>query len=46
MLKRLMKIINDLEISHRFIALDNFSIPGDKSGEPQKDILGDNLLFK
>jgi hypothetical protein len=28
----IMKIINDLELSHRFIALNNFSIPGDKSG--------------
>jgi hypothetical protein len=38
MLHRLMEIINDLQISQRFIALSNFSIPGDKSGEPQKDI--------
>jgi hypothetical protein len=35
MLHRFMEIINDLELSHRFIALNNFSIPGDKSGEPQ-----------
>jgi hypothetical protein len=34
MLHRFMEIINDLELSHRFIALHNFSIPGDKSGEP------------
>jgi hypothetical protein len=34
MLHRFMEIINDLELSHRFIALNNFSIPGDKSGEP------------
>jgi hypothetical protein len=40
-----MKIINDLELSHRFIALNNFSIPGDKSSEPQKDILNDDLLL-
>jgi hypothetical protein len=40
-----MEIINDLELSHRFIALNKFSIPGDKSGEPQKDILDDNLLL-
>jgi hypothetical protein len=38
-----MEIINDLELSYRFIALNNFSIPGDKSGEPQKDILDDDL---
>jgi hypothetical protein len=45
MLHRLMEIINDLELSHRFIALNNFSIPGDKSGEPQKDILDDDILL-
>jgi hypothetical protein len=45
MLHRFMGIINDLESSHRFIALNNFSILGDKSGEPQKDILDDDLLF-
>jgi hypothetical protein len=45
MLHRLMEIINDLELSHRFIALNKFSIPGDKSGEPQKDILDDDLLL-
>jgi hypothetical protein len=28
-----------------FIALNNFSIPGYKSGEPQNDILGDDLVF-
>jgi hypothetical protein len=39
-----MEIINDLELSHRFITLNIFSIPGDKSGEPQKDILDDDLL--
>jgi hypothetical protein len=39
MLHRFMEIINDLEISHMFIASNNFSIPGDKSGEPQNDIL-------
>jgi hypothetical protein len=33
-LHRFMEIINDLELSNRFIALNNFSIPGDKSGEP------------
>jgi hypothetical protein len=42
---RFMEIINDLKFSRRFIALNNFSIPGDKSGEPQKDILDDNLLL-
>jgi hypothetical protein len=43
MLHRFMKIVNDLELSHRFIALNDFSILGDKSGEPQKDILDDDL---
>jgi hypothetical protein len=45
MLHRFMEIINDLELSHRFIALNNLSIPGDESGEPQKDILDDDLLL-
>jgi hypothetical protein len=45
MLHRFMEIINDLEFSHRFIALNNFSIPGDKSGEYQNDILDDDLLL-
>jgi hypothetical protein len=45
MLHGLMEIIKDLELSHRFIALKNFSIPGNKSGEPQKDILDDYLLL-
>jgi hypothetical protein len=40
-----MEIINDSELSHRFIALNNFSIPEDKSGEPQQDILDDDLLL-
>jgi hypothetical protein len=40
-----MEIINDLEFSNRFIALHNFSIPGDKSCESQKDILDDDLLL-
>jgi hypothetical protein len=40
-LQSFMEIINDLELSHSFIALNNFSIPGDKSGEPQKYILDD-----
>jgi hypothetical protein len=44
MLHRFMGIINDLELSYRFIALNNFSIPGDKSGEPQKGILDDYYL--
>jgi hypothetical protein len=34
MLHRFIEMINDLEFSHRFIALNNFSIPGDKSDEP------------
>jgi hypothetical protein len=45
MLHRFMEIINDLEFSHRFIALNNLSIPEDKSGESQKDILDDDLLL-
>jgi hypothetical protein len=45
MLHRFMEIINDLELSHRFIVLNNISIPGYKSGEPQKDILDDDLLL-
>jgi hypothetical protein len=45
MLHGFMEIINDLELSHRLIALNNFSISEDKSGEPQKDILDDNLLL-
>jgi hypothetical protein len=36
--KQIFKIINDLEFSHSFIALNNFSIPGEKFGEPQKEI--------
>jgi hypothetical protein len=40
-----MEIINDLEFSHRFIALNKFSIPGDNCVEPQKDILDDDLLL-
>jgi hypothetical protein len=36
MLHRFMEIINDLKFSHRFIALNNLSIPGDKFGEPQR----------
>jgi hypothetical protein len=45
MLHRFMDIINDYELSHRFIGLKKFSIPGDKSGEPQKEILDDVLLL-
>jgi hypothetical protein len=41
MLQSFMEIINELELSHIFTALNNLSVPGDKSGEPQKDILGD-----
>jgi hypothetical protein len=40
-----MEIINNLELSHRFIALNKFSIPGDESGEPQKEILDDDYLY-
>jgi hypothetical protein len=35
-LHRFIKIINELESSHRFIALNQFSIPRDKSVEAQK----------
>jgi hypothetical protein len=38
-----MEIINDLELSHGFIALNYFLIPRDDSDEAQKDILDDNL---
>jgi hypothetical protein len=37
-----MEIINHLELSNEFIALNNFSIPEDKSGELQKDYLDDD----
>jgi hypothetical protein len=29
-LHRFMEVINGLELSHRFISLNKFSIPGDK----------------
>jgi hypothetical protein len=45
MLHKFIEIINHLELSHRFIALNNFSIPGDKSGETQKYMLDDDLLL-
>jgi hypothetical protein len=45
MLQTLIEMINDLELSHRFIALNDFSIPGDKSGEPPKEILVNDLLL-
>jgi hypothetical protein len=38
-----MELINDLEFSNRFISLNNFLIPEDKSGELQKDIFDDDL---
>jgi hypothetical protein len=38
-------MINNLELSHRFIALNKFSIPGDESGECQKDALVHDLLL-
>jgi hypothetical protein len=44
-LNRFIEIINDLELSHRFIALNNFSILGDSSGESQKEIFDDDLLL-
>jgi hypothetical protein len=44
-LHRFMGIINDLEFSHRFIALNDFSILRDKSGEPQKGISDDDLFL-
>jgi hypothetical protein len=40
-----MEIINDLELLHRFIALNNFSIHEDKSVGSQKEILDDDLLL-
>jgi hypothetical protein len=40
-----MEIFNDLELSYRFIALNNLSIPADNSGEPQKGMLDDDLLL-
>jgi hypothetical protein len=40
-----MEIINDLELSPMIISLNKFSIPGDMSGEPQKDILDDDILL-
>jgi hypothetical protein len=39
-----MDIISDLDLSERSISLNSFSIPGNKSGEPQIDILDDELL--
>jgi hypothetical protein len=35
-----MEIINELELSHRLFALNDFSIPGDKSCEPPKGHFG------
>jgi hypothetical protein len=43
MLQRLIKIINDFNLSQRFISLKNISIPGDESVEPQNGILDDDL---
>jgi hypothetical protein len=40
-----MELINDLEFSHRFIALNNFLILGDEYGEHQKENLDDDLLL-
>jgi hypothetical protein len=45
MLHSFIEIINDLQLSHRFLALNNFSIREDKSGELQKEILDDDLLL-
>jgi hypothetical protein len=36
MLHRFIEIINDLELSHRFIALNTFSIPGDSLVNPKR----------
>jgi hypothetical protein len=44
MLHRFIEIINDLEFSHRFIALNNFSIPGGNSDKPQKSYHQNKLL--
>jgi hypothetical protein len=43
MLHRVREMINDLILSYNSIALNIFSIPGDKSGDPQNDILDDDL---
>jgi hypothetical protein len=45
MLQRCMEMIDDLKLPTRFIALNSFSIPGDKSGESQKENLDDDLLL-
>jgi hypothetical protein len=45
MLQAFGKIINDLESSNSFMALINYSIPEDKSGEPQNDSLDDDFFF-
>jgi hypothetical protein len=45
MLPRFMEVINDFELSHGFVALNNFLFPGDTSGESPKDILVDDLLL-
>jgi hypothetical protein len=45
MLHTFIEIINDLELSSRPIILNNFSIPEDKSVDPQKDTLCDSLLL-
>ena len=43
--QRFIEIINDLELSLKSIAANKASIPPDKSGEPHKDTLEDDLLF-
>ena len=43
-LQRFIEIINDLELSLKSIAVNRDSIPTDKSGEPQKFTLEDDLL--
>ena len=44
-LQRFIEIFNDLELSLKSIAVNKTSTPIDKSGEPQKDTLEDDLLF-
>jgi hypothetical protein len=44
-LQRFIEIINDLELSFKFIAMNRASVTTDKSGEPQKNTLDDDLLL-
>ena len=44
-LQRVIEIVNDLVLSLKPIAVKIASIPTDKSEEPQKDTLEDDLLL-